>query len=112
MMSRHLTVLAILSVIAISCRSDTLSPVPRSIRVSPKTVALSGGQSVDIQVIVTGFSNGAVFSCRVVPVSAGTVIGDTSKCRLTVSAQAVPGTMMIAQIENLADTATVVVPAR
>jgi hypothetical protein len=104
-------VYATMAVLANSCRSDGTPTVVRSIRVSPKTVSISGGQSVDIQVIVTGFSNGA-FTCRIAPPSAGAVFGGASKCRFTASAQVLPGAMIIAQIEDLADTATVVVPAR
>ena len=112
MISRYLLVLVALAVLGTSCKSDALSPIAKSIRVSPMTVSISGGQSVDIQITITGFPTGAAFTCRVVPSSAGTVVLDTSKCRLTVNAPVIPGTLMIAQIETFSDTATVVLPAR
>jgi hypothetical protein len=112
MMPRSLLVSSALAVLGTSCQSDKVSSISKSIRVSPKTVSMLGGQSVDIQVTITGFPTGTAFACRVVPSSAGTVVGDASKCRLTVSTPAMPGTLMIAQIETFADTATVVIPAR
>ena len=114
MINRNFVVLPALAVLITSCQSDSdaVAPIAKSVSVSPKTVAMLAGQSVDFHVTVTGFPTGTKFTCRVVPASAGTVVGDTSKCRLTMNAPAVPGTLMIAQVENIADTATVVVPAR
>ncbi len=98
--------------LAASCRSASLSPAARSIHVSPDAFTLASGQSFDIQVTLMGFPAGAAFTCRVEPDSLGTVVVIASACRFTLGSRVLPGIFVIAQIESLADTSTLVIQAR
>lgn len=116
MSSRAVLLLGAVCALSAACKSDRAEPaapvtVVPSITVSPKTVSLTAGQSIDISVTLRGVATGTMFSCSVVPSSAGTVTVLGSICRLTLNASVTPGIRMIAASGALADTVTVVMPA-
>jgi hypothetical protein len=98
--------------VAVACSDATAPAVERSVTVTPKIIAMSAGQPVDIQVALRGFPDSTTISCRAVPDIGGTLITLARVCRFTVVSRAFPGTQVIASAGQLADTATIVVDAR
>ena len=114
MNSRTILLLGALAVLSTACRSGRAEPaappaVVPSITVSPKTITMTAGSSIDISVTLRGVVAGTTFACSVVPSAAGAVTVLGSICRLTLNAPATIGTRMIATSGALADTVTVVI---
>ena len=83
------------------------APVAKTVQLSPKAVALGANQSFDFQVITTGFASDVPHSCRLEPQTIGAVAAVGKACRIATGATVSPG-RLIALVESVADTATIV----
>lgn len=112
-MNRQVRALAVLAMLIVGCGKEAFSPVvapptAKAVRVSPKNAVIGANMSMDFQVVLAGFAVGVSHECRLEPTTIGTAAAVGGTCRITTGATVLPG-RLIAQVESVADTATLVI---
>jgi hypothetical protein len=92
-----------------ACVSTKLDePVQRTLVIAPRTVQIRAGLVVDFTVTATNVTDPSAFTCSLNSTAVGTVSKTAAGCRLVVATPAVPG-LLVARLETLADTASLVI---